>query len=104
VAVYPYIPNYPAAKKQGISCPIQTSAGIPPGKTLADNVNGMMNGVFAYGGATMFNESMVEMRRPWDFWKALLIAETFITAVYMIFELLMYSQQGPYVANPTFQG
>ena len=104
MAVYTYIPNYPAAKKLDITGPIQTSAGIPPGKNLADNVNGMMNGVFAYGGATMFNEFMAEMRRPWDFWKALLIAETFITAVYLVFGLLVYSQQGQYVFNPTFQG
>ena len=52
----------------------------------------------------MFNEFMAEMRRPWDFWKAVLIAESFITAVYLIFGLLVYSQQGQYVFNPTFQG
>lgn len=104
MAVFTYSPNYPAAKKEGITGPIQPTAGLPPGKNLVDNVNGIFNGVFAYGGATMFNEFMAEMRRPFDFWKSLLIAECFITAIYLIFGLLVYSQQGQYVFNPTFQG
>lgn len=105
VAVYMYPPNYAASALQGIlKAPIQASAGIPAGKTLVDNVNGMMNGVFAYGGATMFNELMAEMRRPWDFWKAILISNIFISSVYMIFGLVCYSRQGQFTYNPTFQG
>ena len=102
--VYIYHPNYTAAVNQGLTGPPHATAGIPPGKTLADNVNGVMNGVFAYGGATLFNELMAEMRRPFDFWKAIIIADSFIFSVYMIFGLVVYSAQGQYTFNPAFQG
>lgn len=71
VVVHYYPPNYAAAASSDIdtSQPIMTSAGLPPGKTVRDNINGLMNCVFAYGGATLFNELMAEMRRPMDFWK-----------------------------------
>lgn len=45
--------------------PKTTSAGFPAGNTLRDRINGLMNCVFAYGGATLFNELMAEMRRPY---------------------------------------
>ena len=54
-AVLPDI-NHPA--------PIFYYAGLPPGLTLPDNVNGLMNAVFSFGGATLFCELMAEMRRP----------------------------------------
>jgi len=60
-------PNYDAAfNSYGIAPnePIRTSGYWPEGTGLTDHVNGLMNGVFAYGGATLFNELMVEMKRP----------------------------------------
>lgn len=64
--VHEYPPNYAAslatyATPQG---PVQTSGYWPEGSTLYDRINGLMNCVFAYGGATLFNELMAEMRRP----------------------------------------
>jgi hypothetical protein len=47
---------------------------------------------------------MSEMRRPFDFWKALLIAEAFIFSVYIFFGVYVYSFQGQYVINPANQG
>lgn len=38
---------------------------------LYSKVNGIMQMVFAYGGAMIFPEFMAEMRRPMDFWKAM---------------------------------
>lgn len=38
---------------------------------LFSKVNGIMNMVFAYGGAMIFPEFMAEMRRPMDFWKGM---------------------------------
>ncbi len=104
--MYEYVPNYAASLATfGIpKGPVQTSANLPAGLTLQDNINGVFNGVFAYGGATMFNELMAEMRRPYDFWKALIISEIFITAVYLIFGLVVYSKQGQFTYNPAFQG
>ena len=64
-------PNFESAR---------ASFGIEPGPVethkfgtgpLFAKVNGIMNMVFAYGGAMIFPEFMAEMRRPMDFWKAM---------------------------------
>lgn len=39
----------------------------------------------AYSGAVMFIAFLSEMRRPMDFWKGMLLAQTFITVVYVFF-------------------
>lgn len=68
-------PNWDAAIASGFVTeiePIYTTGGIPPGKELTDNINGLMQAVYSYGGATLFTNLMAEMRRPWDFWKALI--------------------------------
>jgi hypothetical protein len=43
------------------------------------------SGLDAYSGAVMFVAFLSEMRRPMDFWKGLLVAQTFITVVYIFF-------------------
>ena len=57
-----------------------SSLGVPQGPVmrvafthlpLFSKVNGIMNMVFAYGGAMIFPEFMAEMRRPMDFWKGM---------------------------------
>ena len=67
-------PNYAGAK---------AAYGIEPGPIirsafvnlpLYSKVNGIMNMVFAYGGAMIFPEFMAEMRRPMDFWKGMVSA------------------------------
>lgn len=58
-----YGPNYAANANFNISGPVKTSVNFPkPG--IQSGIAGLMNGVFSYGGATLFNELMVEMRRP----------------------------------------
>lgn len=58
-----YGPNRAANANFNITGPVKTSANWPqPGLTAG--ISGLMNGVFAYGGATLFNELMAEMRRP----------------------------------------
>jgi hypothetical protein len=66
VAVYKYDPNYAAslASYNTPKGPIVTTANWPPGSTLGSGIEGLMNCVFAFGGATLFNELMAEMRRP----------------------------------------
>ena len=44
--------------------PISTSAGSPPGLSFLDNVDGLMQAVFSFGGATLFPNLLSEMRRP----------------------------------------
>jgi hypothetical protein len=66
VATRTYGPNYvaAAASYNTPKGPVITTANWPPGSTLATGLEGLMNCVFAYGGATIFNELMAEMRRP----------------------------------------
>ncbi|EKG21088.1 Amino acid transporter transmembrane [Macrophomina phaseolina MS6] len=99
-------PNYQAvfASYEIPKGPIKTSAGAPAGLTFVDNINGLMQAVYSYGGATMFCELMAEMRRPWDFWKGLIVADIFIFLCYIIFGLVVYSQQGQFAYNPAYQG
>ncbi|KAF2137207.1 uncharacterized protein K452DRAFT_236198 [Aplosporella prunicola CBS 121167] len=99
-------PNYKAVyASYGIEKgPIKTSAGVPDGLNLRDNINGLMQAVYSYGGATLFCELMAEMRRPWDFWKGMIIANVFIFIVYIVFGLVVYSEQGQFAFNPAYQG
>ena len=42
----------------------------------------------------LYCEFMAEMKRPLDFIKAQFVAETFIFACYLVFGVVVYSQQG----------
>ncbi|EME87866.1 uncharacterized protein MYCFIDRAFT_159061 [Pseudocercospora fijiensis CIRAD86] len=100
-------PNYDASfatYKTPPNQPVRTSANWPEGTTLKDRINGLMNCVFAYGGATLFNELMAEMRRPMDFWKGLICADIFIFSIYITIGMVVYSYQGQYTFNPAYQG
>lgn len=60
-------PNWEAVIASGYADapgPIYHYAGTPPDKTISDQVNGLMQAVFSYGGATLFTNLMAEMRRP----------------------------------------
>lgn len=84
--------------------PVSISGGSPAGLDLVDNVNGLMNAVFSFGGATLFVELMSEMRRPMDFWKGMICAEVLIYVCYMMYGCYCYAIQGQYVFNPSYQG
>jgi hypothetical protein len=104
--VHQYPPNYSASltsygTPQG---PAVTSVNWPMSAGLRDKVNGMMNGVFAFGGATVFYELMAEMRRPYDFWKGFIISEIFIYSLYLVGGMVIYSAQGQFTFNPAYQG
>ncbi|KAL5497898.1 hypothetical protein ACEPAH_2829 [Sanghuangporus vaninii] len=82
--------------------PVQTSAFVS--LPLFSKVNGIMQMVFAYGGAMIFPEFMAEMRRPMDFWKAMCCAQLLIGTVYMMFGIFVYSFQGQFTLPLAFQG
>jgi hypothetical protein len=90
--------------------PVKTYAGTPPaggatsGSGFTASLNGLNQAVYSYGGAMLFVSFMAEMRNPWDFWKGLLIADSFIYVCYMFFGLFVYSYQGQYAFNPVMQG
>lgn len=58
--------SYPSLFPNGIDNPppIATTAGTPPGLNFRDNINGLMQAVFSFGGATLFPNLLAEMRRP----------------------------------------
>ncbi|KAI5204127.1 hypothetical protein E4T39_03678 [Aureobasidium subglaciale] len=103
-------PNYEAASNSnGVDIgppapPVMTTAGPPSTVELSGQIVGLMQAVYSYGGAMLYCEFMSEMRKPFDFWKALVVAETFIYVVYLFFGIYVYSYQGQYSINPAQQG
>ncbi|KAG6900814.1 hypothetical protein C0993_000133 [Termitomyces sp. T159_Od127] len=97
-------PNFESANRalgvpQG---PVATHAFEP--HTLFDKVNGIMNMVFAYGGAMIFPEMMAEMRRPMDFWKGMVMAQALIFSAYLLYGAFVYAFQGQFTLPLAFQG
>uniref|UniRef100_A0A0W0FFB4 Amino acid transporter transmembrane domain-containing protein n=1 Tax=Moniliophthora roreri TaxID=221103 RepID=A0A0W0FFB4_MONRR len=91
----------------------QASFGVEPGPVMTSafvslplfaKVNGIMNMVFAYGGAMIFPEFMAEMRRPMDFWKGMVCAQLLISTVYLLYGIFVYSFQGQFTLGLAFQG
>ncbi|KAH0388546.1 oligopeptide transporter protein, partial [Aureobasidium melanogenum] len=103
-------PNYEAAAKSNgadigpPAPPVMTTAGPPADVEFSGQLVGLMQAVYSYGGAMLYCEFMSEMRKPFDFWKALIVAETFIYVVYLFFGIYVYSFQGQYTINPAQQG
>ncbi|KAK3623363.1 hypothetical protein LTR56_021635 [Elasticomyces elasticus] len=97
-------PNYASAK---------ASYKIPAGPVIKqafatypfyERINGVMNIVYAYGGATIFPQIIAEMRRPMDFLKAFSIAQALIFTIYIVYGLYVYSFQGQFTLAVAFQG
>ncbi|KDQ54669.1 hypothetical protein JAAARDRAFT_135255 [Jaapia argillacea MUCL 33604] len=105
-------PNYAsAAAAYGpavASGPIQRSAFVS--LPISAKVNGIMNMVYAYGGAMIFPERvllfmiLVGMIRPMDFWKGMVCAQMLICTVYMLYGVFVYAFQGQYTLPLAFQG
>ncbi|KAM0247585.1 hypothetical protein ACHAQJ_009804 [Trichoderma viride] len=85
--------------------PIRTFAGPPPDQYqqqatgFAGQFNGINQMVYSYGGALLFIAFLAEMRHPWDFWKGMLCAQTFICIVYIFFGAFVYGHYGQYSAS-----
>jgi len=82
--------------------PIKTFAGPPPdhyqqqAHGFAGQFNGINSMVYSYGGALLFIAFLAEMRHPWDFWKGMLCAQSFICVVYIFFGAFVYGHFGQY--------
>jgi hypothetical protein len=88
----------------GVYPPIKHFAGMPDSSNFVGAINGLMSGVFAYGGAQIFVEIMAEMRRPWDFIKAMWAAQLFIYVVYLVYGCYVYHFQGQYAFTIAYMG
>ena len=89
---------------QGNYPPIRHYNGLPNPNSLLGSINGLMQGVFAYGGAQIFIEIMAEMRRPRDFLKSMIIAQLFIWIVYLSYGCYVYYWQGQYAFQVSYLG
>ncbi|ODV76729.1 uncharacterized protein CANTADRAFT_86508 [Suhomyces tanzawaensis NRRL Y-17324] len=105
VSVAHMAPNYAANPGVPIG-PVITKAVVSGSGTgqFSNQLVACMNIVYSYGGAIVFIEFMAEMRRPYDFWKGMILAQSFIFIVYLIYGLFVYSQLGQFVVNPANQG
>ncbi|KAK2461346.1 hypothetical protein APHAL10511_006631 [Amanita phalloides] len=119
-------PNYAAAKQAlGVNQgPVLTEKFVT--LPLYNRINGIMNMVFAYGGAMIFPEIMAEMRRPMDFWKGLVrfkfyldmgsrtlimhgpflqaLAQMVIFVAYLLYGCFIYAFQGQFTLPLAYQG
>lgn len=97
-------PNYAAANAAyGITKgPVITQAFAT--YPFYERINGVMNIVYAYGGATIFPQIIAEMRRPMDFLKAFSMAQALIFVIYVFYGLYVYSFQGQFTLAVAFQG
>jgi hypothetical protein len=97
-------PNYASAKAAyGVTKgPVvkQAFASYP----FFERINGVMNIVYSYGGATIFPQIIAEMRRPMDYLKAFSCAQGLIFTVYVFYGLYVYSFQGQFTLPVAFQG
>ncbi|RAL63981.1 hypothetical protein DID88_003169 [Monilinia fructigena] len=85
--------------------PVTTFGHLPPSTAgFTGAVNGLMQAVYAYGGAMLFTEFMSEMRKPRDFWKGMICAQAFIYILYIFYGYFIYGYQGQYAVNPSYQG
>lgn len=99
-------PNFQAALQQnnvtmgdGL---VITSATIS--LPFTNQIVGVMQMVYSYGGAMLFIELMAEMKRPFDFWKGMVCAQLLIVTVYLLFGVYVYAFQGQFTINPANQG
>lgn len=88
----------------GVYPPIKHYNGLPNPHSLIGSLNGLMQAVYAYGGAQLFVEFMAEMKRPRDFIKAMWGAQFFIYTVYLVYGCFVYYYQGQYSYQISYQG
>lgn len=84
--------------------PVKHYNSLPDPSSLVGSLNGLLSGVFAYGGAQLFVEFMAEMSRPRDFIRSMWGAQFFIYAVYLIYGCYVYYFQGQYSYQISYQG
>lgn len=90
--------------------PVHTSWGVPPPEyqiyshnLFAAQFNGINSIVYAFSGALLFVAFLSEMRHPLDFWKGCLMAQVFITVVYVFFGAFVYTYIGQYSVSTISQ-
>ncbi|KAA8898243.1 hypothetical protein TRICI_006622 [Trichomonascus ciferrii] len=97
-------PNYLSAQRNNGVSGTKIVTELFANNSMSQKFVGAMNISYAYGGAMLFVEFLAEMRRPRDFWKGLLCAQTIIILVYLVYGIVVYYYQGQFAINPANQG
>lgn len=72
--------------------------------TLVNKLVAISNISYVFAGSIVFPEIISEMRRPYEFWKSMLLAQFLILAIYLIFGNVFYSRQGQFSNSPAVFG
>ncbi|KAG0690276.1 hypothetical protein C6P40_003390 [Pichia californica] len=88
----------------GIEKGIIETFGITPDQSLMNKVVAICNISFVFAGSIVFPEVISEMRRPWEFWKSMCLAQILILVVYLIYGNYIYSYQGQFSNSPAVFG
>ncbi|KAH3667521.1 hypothetical protein OGAPHI_003170 [Ogataea philodendri] len=73
-------------------------------QTLVYKLVAVSNISYVFAGSVVFPEILSEMKRPWDFWKSMIAAQTAILATYLVYGNYVYSQQGQFANSPAVFG
>lgn len=98
-------PNWDNAKSiLGLDQAPIVTFGITPDQTLVNKIVAISNISYVFAGSVVFPEIISELRRPWDFWKSMICAQTLIFCSYMIYGNFYYANQGQFANSPAVFG
>lgn len=83
--------------------PIKTFS-IVKGESLVYRVVAVANISYVFAGSIIFPEMISELKRPWEFWKSIIVANLIILIVYLIFGNYVYVNQGQFSNSPAVFG
>lgn len=98
-------PNWENAKNLlGLDKAPIVTFGIIQDQTLVNKVVAISNISYVFAGSVVFPEIISELRRPWDFWKSMVSAQSLIYSTYMIYGNFYYANQGQFANAPAVFG
>ncbi|KAG7822524.1 hypothetical protein KL909_004212 [Ogataea angusta] len=71
---------------------------------LVNKLVAVSNISYVFAGSVVFPEIISEMKRPWDFWKSMIAAQTAIVCIYLVYGNYVYAKQGQFSNSPSVFG
>jgi amino acid permease len=82
------------------SGPWDKQINVWPRDSFVSAMNAVSTVVFAYCATPAYVSIVGEMRRPQDYTKSIVLAQTFITTLYLIVACVVYHYVGQFIASP----
>lgn len=82
------------------SGPWDKQINIWPRDSFVSAMNAVSTVVFAYCATPAYVSIVGEMKRPQDYTKSIVLAQTFITTLYLIVACVVYHYVGQFIASP----